>query len=97
MNAGLSIGQDPYNQECWSSKCELRGPLPLQEGALCCWTIRAGAEILAIHLEGPFLALTGALPPEALGAADPDRVRSLIEAARPHRAIFSISPDFEQL
>ena len=54
-----------------------------------------GAEILGLHLEGPFLALTGAIPPDALGRADPQRVRSLIEAAQPHRAIFSISPEFE--
>ncbi len=54
-----------------------------------------GTEILGFHLEGPFLVLTGALPPETIGAADPDRVRSLIEAASPYRAIFSIAPDFE--
>jgi len=55
----------------------------------------AGTEILGFHLEGPFLTHTGALPPEAIGTADPERVRALIEAARPHRAVFSISPDFE--
>jgi len=55
----------------------------------------AGAEILGFHLEGPFLTHTGALPPEAIGTADPARVRALIEAAGPHRAVFSISPDFE--
>jgi len=52
---------------------------------------------LGFHLEGPFLTLTGALPPEALGSADPNRVRDLIKAARPHRAVFSISPDFENI
>lgn len=52
---------------------------------------------LGFHLEGPFLTQTGALPPEALGKADPNRVRDLIEAARPHRAVFSISPDFENI
>lgn len=55
----------------------------------------AGAVILGFHLEGPFLTLTGALPEEALGSADPERVVRLIEAARPYKAIFSIAPDFE--
>jgi len=54
-----------------------------------------GSNILGFHLEGPFLTFTGALPPEALGDADPDRVRKLIEAAKPYPAIFSISPDFK--
>lgn len=54
-----------------------------------------GAAILGFHLEGPFLTQTGALPPEALGRADPQRVRSLIEAANPYPAIFSIAPEFE--
>ncbi|MCD4824284.1 MAG: N-acetylglucosamine-6-phosphate deacetylase [Phycisphaerae bacterium] len=56
-----------------------------------------GAEILGFHLEGPFLALTGALPPEAIGQADPARVRSLIAAAKPYRTIFSVAPDFEAI
>ena len=54
-------------------------------------------KILGFHLEGPFLAITGALPPEALGDADPERVKALIEAAKPHKAVFSISPDFEKI
>lgn len=54
-----------------------------------------GAQILGLHLEGPFLTVTGALPPEAIGTADIDRVLSLIEAARTHKAIFSIAPDLE--
>ena len=52
-----------------------------------------GALILGFHLEGPFLALAGALPPEALGQADKNRVENLIEAAKPYQAIFSVSPD----
>jgi N-acetylglucosamine-6-phosphate deacetylase len=62
-------------------------------GALAATPV-AGAAVLGYHLEGPFLALTGALPPEALGRADPDRVRALIAAARPFPAVFSISPEF---
>ena len=56
-----------------------------------------GAQILGFHLEGPFLALTGALPKEALGKADIERVKNLITAAGPYKAIFSISPDFEHV
>jgi N-acetylglucosamine-6-phosphate deacetylase len=52
-----------------------------------------GTQILGFHLEGPFLSLTGALPPEAIGRPDPNRVRSLIEAAGDKPAIFSISPE----
>jgi N-acetylglucosamine-6-phosphate deacetylase len=52
------------------------------------------ARMFGFHLEGPFLTLTGALPPEALGTADPKRVLALREAAGVYRAIFSISPDF---
>jgi len=54
-----------------------------------------GSEMLGFHLEGPFLSITGALPPEALGVADPDRVKALIEAAKPFSAVFSISPEFK--
>jgi N-acetylglucosamine-6-phosphate deacetylase len=53
-----------------------------------------GAGLLAFHLEGPFLTLTGAMPPESLGRADPDRVRRLQEAAGAYGAIFSIAPEF---
>lgn len=61
------------------------------------WASTTGAQILGFHLEGPFLAKTGALPPEAIGKADPVRVRALIEAAKPYPAIFSVSPDFENV
>lgn len=54
-----------------------------------------GTEILGFHLEGPFLKLTGALSADATVGSDVTRVESLIEAATPYRAIFSISPDVE--
>lgn len=52
-----------------------------------------GATILGFHLEGPFVALMGALPPEALGGCDAARVESLQAAAAPYVAIFSIAPE----
>jgi len=55
-----------------------------------------GTQILAFHFEGPFITLTGALPPEALEKkSHPGRVKALIEASKPYRAIFSVAPDFE--
>ncbi len=54
-----------------------------------------GTEILGFHLEGPFLKITGSLTSDAISSADISRVESLIEAAKPHKAIFSISPDVE--
>ncbi len=54
-----------------------------------------GTEILGFHLEGPFLKITGALPAEAISASDTSRVELLIEAAKPHKAVFSISPDVD--
>ena len=76
---------------------------PLPEGKLAQFLSRLakvqsdGAEILGFHLEGPFLTLTGALPPDALGKTDPQRVKNLIQAAKPYKTIFSIAPDFEQI
>lgn len=54
-----------------------------------------GATILGFFLEGPFLTLTGALPPESCGKPSNKRIRSLIEAASPYRAIFAVAPDLE--
>lgn len=54
-----------------------------------------GTEILGFHLEGPFLKITGSLPLEAVATADTSRVEALIEAAKPYRAVFSISPDVD--
>jgi len=52
-----------------------------------------GTEIFGYHLEGPFLKITGALPSEAISEVNISRVTSLIEAAKPYKPIFSISPD----
>lgn len=52
-----------------------------------------GAQILGFHLEGPFLKLTGALPADAISESNESRVQSLIRAALPFKAVFSISPD----
>ena len=79
----------------------LAGVCPLPEGedaeflASLAGVKSDGAKILGFHLEGPFLALTGALPPEVLGKADKKRVDSLIAAAKPYPAIFSVSPELE--
>ncbi|MCK9508749.1 MAG: N-acetylglucosamine-6-phosphate deacetylase [Pigmentiphaga sp.] len=56
-----------------------------------------GTQILGFHLEGPFLKITGSLTADAVSGADASRVRALIEAAKPHKAIFSISPDVEDI
>lgn len=52
-----------------------------------------GTEILGFHLEGPFLKITGALGAGAVSESDTGRVTALKEAAKPYKAIFSISPD----
>ena len=76
-------------------------PLPTGKDAEFLATLASvkseGTEILGFHLEGPFLTQTGALPPEALGKADPDRVKALISAGKPYNVIFSIAPDFEKI
>lgn len=56
-----------------------------------------GANILGFHLEGPFLKLTGSLSANNVARADPKRVKALIDAIHPHRAIFSISPDLDNI
>ena len=53
------------------------------------------AQIFGFHLEGPFLTLTGALSEEAILGENLGRAKSLIQAAKPYKAVFSIAPDFE--
>ena len=54
-----------------------------------------GSEILGFHLEGPFIKLTGAFNDDAISKSDKTRVEALIQAAKPYKAIFSVSPDVE--
>ncbi len=54
-----------------------------------------GSEILGFHLEGPFLKLLGSLNIEANSRISLKRAESLIQASKPYRTIFSISPDVE--
>ena len=74
-------------------------PLPAGKDALFLQELARvnsdGSCILGFHLEGPFLKITGALSSEAVSGADAGRVESLIRAALPYKAIFSISPDVE--
>ena len=50
--------------------------------------------ILGFHMEGPFLSLTGALPPETLGMGGSELISSLMEAALPYPVFFSVSPEY---
>lgn len=54
-----------------------------------------GTEILGFHLEGPFLKLSGSLTAYMAAKATVARAQALINAAKPHRAIFSVSPDLD--
>lgn len=58
-------------------------------------TDTSGTSVLGFHLEGPFLKITGALTADAISGAEDERVKSLIDAVKPYKAIFSISPDVE--
>ncbi len=56
-------------------------------------TTYKGTHVLGFFLEGPFVAITGALPPEGLGTPSEKRVRSMRDACLPYRAVFAVSPD----
>jgi N-acetylglucosamine-6-phosphate deacetylase len=55
----------------------------------------AGARVLGLHLEGPYLnpARAGAHPPEALRLPDPDEVRELLEQAAGRIKLWTIAPE----
>lgn len=54
-----------------------------------------GTRISGFFLEGPFLKLTGALPPDALVDLTAERVEALKAACRPYQAIFGVAPDVD--
>ena len=56
-----------------------------------------GAALLGFLFEGPFLALGGALGAGSLARPEPRRVEALIAAARPHRAVFAVSPEVQDV
>lgn len=72
-------------------------PLPEGEDAAYLRSISSlnpgGTRILGFHMEGPFLANPGAIPPEALANATASRAEALIRAAEPRSTVFSISPE----
>ncbi len=74
-------------------------PSPMGQDSAYLKTLSAtspeGTHILGFHLEGPFLALTGAFNKDAIGGGGADRVNALIAAAKPYKCIFSISPDVD--
>ena len=74
-------------------------PSPMGQDSAFLKTLSAtspeGTNILGFHLEGPFLALTGAFNKDAITGGGAERVRALIEAAKPYKCIFSISPDVD--
>ena len=74
-------------------------PSPMGQDAAFLKTLSStdtdGTNILGFHLEGPFLALTGAFNKDAITGGGAERVKALIEAAKPYKTIFSISPDVE--
>lgn len=74
-------------------------PSPMGQDSAYLKTLSAtspeGTHILGFHLEGPFLALTGAFNKDAIGGGGAGRVNALIAAAKPYKCIFSISPDVD--
>ncbi len=52
-----------------------------------------GAEYLGFFLEGPFIAKTGAIRPEALTDKSPERIQRITTALAPYRVVFAISPE----
>lgn len=54
-----------------------------------------GTSVLGFFLEGPFLALPGAIGADAIGETTVERISFLKRAVEPYRAIFAASPDLE--
>ena len=54
-----------------------------------------GAELLGFFFEGPFISLSGAIPPESLKDRIPARVVAMQKAAKPYRSVFAVSPELE--
>lgn len=64
----------------------------LQEASLSAST---GASILGFFCEGPFLAKTGAILPQALADKSLDRLKRIQQLLTPHRVIFAVSPEID--
>lgn len=54
-----------------------------------------GTSILGVFFEGHYLALTGAIPNLSKDRTNVERVKKLIEAVKPYRAVFGISPELD--
>lgn len=56
-----------------------------------------GADILGIFCEGPFIAKTGAIPPDALGDKSVTHMENMRKWLSPKRVIFAIAPEIEAM
>lgn len=66
-----------------------------QVAAVAAWIPRApedGARPLGLHVEGPFLEVPGAHPPDALVDPTPERVEALLEAGAGRLAMVTLAP-----
>ena len=57
----------------------------------------SGANILGYFCEGPFIAKTGAIRPEALRDRTFQRLKTIQNGLHPYKAIFAISPELEDI
>jgi N-acetylglucosamine-6-phosphate deacetylase len=77
----------------------LAAPLPAilaaVEGVKAAMTDRAGAEILGLYIEGPFLSIgkKGAQNPEFIRSIRDEDIRLLAESVQPFRTIITIAPE----
>ncbi|MFH1025012.1 MAG: amidohydrolase family protein [Planctomycetota bacterium] len=58
--------------------------------------VSAGTQVLGFHFEGPYISLSGALPPSRLGAPGEGWMRAVIDAIRPRLPVFSVSPEYPE-